>query len=84
MYLAGHEHTLELHTDACKDVPEAQGRPPLPQVVSGAAGKQRPLNTAFARHQLAANPRAHERLDARPGLGLRACDTRARCRPQSG
>ncbi len=56
MYLAGHEHTLELHTDACKDVPEAQGRPPLPQAVSGAAGKQRPLNTAFQRHQLAANP----------------------------
>lgn len=56
LYLAGHEHTLELHTDACKDVPEAQGRPPLAQVVSGAAGKQRPLNTAFARHQLAENP----------------------------
>jgi tartrate-resistant acid phosphatase type 5 len=56
LYLAGHEHTLEVHTDSCKDVPEARGRPPLPQVVSGAAGKQRPLNTAFARHQLAANP----------------------------
>jgi tartrate-resistant acid phosphatase type 5 len=55
-YLAGHEHTLELHTDACKDVPEAQGRPPLVEAVSGAAGKQRPLNTAFARHQVAANP----------------------------
>ncbi|HEU4515967.1 MAG TPA: metallophosphoesterase [Steroidobacteraceae bacterium] len=56
MYLAGHEHTLELYTDGCKDVPEAQGRPPLPQLVSGAAGKQRPLNTNFARHQLAAHP----------------------------
>ena len=56
LYLAGHEHTLELHTDACKEVPEARGRPPLAEVVSGAAGKQRPLNTAFARHQLAANP----------------------------
>ncbi len=56
LYLAGHEHTLELHTDACKDVPEARGRPALPQLVSGAAGKQRPLNTAFQRHQLAANP----------------------------
>ncbi|MGH8250120.1 MAG: metallophosphoesterase [Steroidobacteraceae bacterium] len=55
LYLAGHEHTLELHTDACKDVTEARGRPPLGQVVSGAAGKQRPLNTAFERHQLAAN-----------------------------
>ena len=56
MYLAGHEHTLELYTDGCKDVPEAQGRPPLPQLVSGAAGKQRPLNSNFARHQLAAHP----------------------------
>lgn len=56
MYLAGHEHTLELYTDGCKDVPGAQGRPPLPQLVSGAAGKQRPLNTNFARHQLAAHP----------------------------
>ena len=56
LYLAGHEHTLELHTDACQAVPEAQGRPPLPQLVSGAAGKQRPLNSNFQRHQLAANP----------------------------
>ena len=56
MYLAGHEHTLELFTDGCKDVPEAKGRPPLTQLVSGAAGKQRPLNTNFARHQLAAHP----------------------------
>jgi tartrate-resistant acid phosphatase type 5 len=56
LYLAGHEHTLELHTDDCRDVPEARGRPPLAEVVSGAAGKQRPLNTAFQRHQLAANP----------------------------
>jgi hypothetical protein len=56
MYLAGHEHTLEMYTDGCTGVPEAKGRPPLPQLVSGAAGKQRPLNTNFARHQLAAHP----------------------------
>jgi hypothetical protein len=56
LYLAGHEHTLELYTDGCKDVPEAARRPPLPQLVSGAAGKQRPLNSNFARHQLAAHP----------------------------
>jgi len=56
LYLAGHEHTLELHTDDCREVPDARGRKPLGHVVSGAAGKQRPLNTAFARHQLAANP----------------------------
>lgn len=56
LYLAGHEHTLEVYTDACKDVPEARGRPPLGEVVSGAAGKQRPLNSNFARHQLEAHP----------------------------
>ena len=56
MYLAGHEHTLELYTDGCTDVPEAEERPPLPQLVSGAAGKQRPLNTNFERHQLDAHP----------------------------
>jgi hypothetical protein len=56
LYLAGHEHTLELYADACKDVPGARDRPPLVQAVSGAAGKQRPLNTNFARHQLAAHP----------------------------
>jgi hypothetical protein len=56
MYLAGHEHTLELYTDGCAGVPEAEGRPPLPQLVSGAAAKQRPLNSNFARHQLAAHP----------------------------
>jgi hypothetical protein len=55
-YFAGHEHTLELHTDACKDASDASGRPPLGEIVSGAAGKQRPLNTAFARHQVDANP----------------------------
>lgn len=56
LYLAGHEHTLEAYTDGCKDVPEAKGRPPLPEVVSGAAGKQRPLNTNFGRFQLAEHP----------------------------
>ena len=50
-YLAGHEHTLEIHTDNCA---AALGRPaqrPLVQVVSGAAAKQRPLNTSFMGHQ---------------------------------
>ena len=56
MYLAGHEHTLELYTDDCRSVAEAKGRPPLVQLVSGAAGKQRPLNSNFARHQLDAHP----------------------------
>lgn len=50
-YLAGHEHTLEIHTDNCE---AALGRPvqrPLVQIVSGAAAKQRPTHTSFMRHQ---------------------------------
>ena len=45
--MAGHEHILEIHTDDCRTVfgePDAQ---PLVQLVSGAAGKQRPLHTLF-------------------------------------
>lgn len=56
MYLAGHEHTLELHTDSCaKAVPGSQ-LPPLPQFVSGAAAKQRPVNSWFMAHQARNNP----------------------------
>jgi tartrate-resistant acid phosphatase type 5 len=54
MFLAGHEHTLEVHTDSCSEF--APDLPPLPTVVSGAASKQRPLNTAFMTHQLRNNP----------------------------
>ncbi|MGE0044315.1 MAG: metallophosphoesterase, partial [Hyphomonadaceae bacterium] len=54
MYLAGHEHTLELHTDDCSRV--APGLAPLPEVVSGAAAKQRPLNSNFVAHQRRNNP----------------------------
>jgi tartrate-resistant acid phosphatase type 5 len=56
MYLAGHEHTLELHTDSCaKAVPGAE-LPPLPEIVSGAASKQRPVNIRFMAHQAEENP----------------------------
>lgn len=53
MVLAGHEHTLEVHTDACTEF--APDLPPLLTVVSGAASKQRPLNSAFMAHQLRNN-----------------------------
>lgn len=56
MYLAGHEHTLEVHTDDCSTVPETKSSAPLPQIVSGSGAKMRPLNSAFMRHQLKANP----------------------------
>ena len=58
LYLAGHEHTLEVHTDDCSAaLPEPSA--PLPQVVSGSAAKMRPTNSAFIRHQLEANPQLH-------------------------
>lgn len=51
LYVAGHEHTLELHSDSCAAaVPDAK-LPPLAHIVSGAAAKHRPLNTWFMAHQ---------------------------------
>jgi tartrate-resistant acid phosphatase type 5 len=51
LYLAGHDHTLELHHDDCREaLPDAQVEP-LPNVVAGAAAKQRALNSNFMRHQ---------------------------------
>ena len=51
VYLAGHEHTLEIHTDNCAAALGRATEKPLVQIVSGAAAKQRPLNTNFMRHQ---------------------------------
>ena len=48
-YFAGHDHTLELHEDRCKS--EGRDIRPLLQIVSGAASKQRGVNTAFMAHQ---------------------------------
>jgi hypothetical protein len=56
MYLAGHEHTLELHSDTCAKALPGASVPPLPEIVSGAASKQRPLNTWFMAHQARENP----------------------------
>jgi hypothetical protein len=56
MYLAGHEHTLELHSDSCAKALPGASVPPLPQLVSGAAAKQRPLNSWFMAHQARDNP----------------------------
>ncbi len=59
MYLAGHEHTLELHEDNCSTAVPGARLAPLPQLVSGAASKQRPLNTAFMAYQARHNPQLH-------------------------
>ncbi len=63
-FLVGHDHTLEVHTDDCS---AALGQPtaePLTQVVSGAAAKQRPVNTNFIRNQDAKYP-SHQTLFAK-------------------
>ncbi len=70
LYLAGHDHTLELHFDDCSRALPGKTVKPLPAVVSGAAAKQRALNTAFMRHQLERYPELDDRLGARPGVGL--------------
>jgi len=56
LYLAGHEHTLEVHTDNCSEALPGSDMTPLPQVVSGSASKMRPTNSAFIRQQLKAHP----------------------------
>ncbi|GGI73004.1 hypothetical protein GCM10007973_07380 [Polymorphobacter multimanifer] len=56
LYLAGHEHTLEAFADDCTTALPGSAVRPLPAIVSGAGGKQRPLNTNFMRQQLVRNP----------------------------
>ena len=55
-YLAGHEHTLEVHTDSCAQVLPGVDTPPLLQLVSGAGAKHRPLNSWFQAHQAKKSP----------------------------
>ena len=51
LYLAGHEHTLEIHTDNCETVLGEPAEQPLVQIVSGAGAKQRPIHSTFMEHQ---------------------------------
>jgi tartrate-resistant acid phosphatase type 5 len=51
LYLAGHEHTLELHLDDCTKGLPGVDVPPLPIVVSGAGAKQRPVHGPFTAWQ---------------------------------
>jgi tartrate-resistant acid phosphatase type 5 len=55
-YIVGHEHTMEIHEDNCEATMGEAMDPPLVQIVSGAASKQRPLNTNFMRQQEAKYP----------------------------
>jgi hypothetical protein len=54
-YFAGDDHMLEVYTDDCKAVAGAPAAP-LPLMVSGAAGKYRPLHPAFMAQQARNNP----------------------------
>lgn len=51
LLLAGHEHTLEVHTDDCSAALGEATEKPLVQIVSGAASKQRPINSRFVQYQ---------------------------------
>lgn len=56
-YISGHDHTLEVHSDDCREAGDGyRNIPPLLQVVSGAAGKQRPIHTPFMAWQDKAYP----------------------------
>jgi hypothetical protein len=50
-FLVGHDHTLEIHTDDCSAALGQATPEPLSQIVSGAASKQRPVNTNFIKQQ---------------------------------
>jgi len=55
IYVAGHDHTLELHEQSCDGYAESPSAP-LPHIVSGAAGKQRSLNHVFMKRQAETTP----------------------------
>jgi hypothetical protein len=54
-YFAGDDHMLEVYTDDCRRY-GGDARAPLPMLVSGAAGKHRPLHPRFMAQQLRNNP----------------------------
>jgi len=65
-YIVGHEHTLEVHTDNCKAALGSAASKPLVQILSGAAAKQRPTNSAFRDYQ----ENKYPELDTVWALGL--------------
>lgn len=58
IYLAGHEHDLEVHSDSC--LRELGTVNPLPLVVSGAASKQRSISRPFQLEQRQSNTQYQE------------------------
>ncbi|WP_262692725.1 metallophosphoesterase [Kordiimonas aestuarii] len=55
-YFAGHEHSLEIHTDTCETTPKGKREKPLLHVLSGAASKERSTHHRFADYQAKAYP----------------------------
>lgn len=55
-YFAGHEHSLEVHTDTCETTPNGRTETPLLHVLSGAAAKERSTHSKFAAFQAKAYP----------------------------
>ena len=55
IYIAGHDHTLEVHEQSCDGFAGGPSTA-LPHIVSGAAGKQRTLNYKFAERQAESMP----------------------------
>lgn len=58
-YFAGHEHSLEIHTDSCETNPDGQSAKPFVQILSGAGAKQRSIHSPFKAHQDKMNPQMH-------------------------
>ncbi len=50
-YIAGHDHTLEIHEQSCRGYGDPEQQSPLTTIVSGAASKQRRIHYNFARQQ---------------------------------
>lgn len=72
-YFAGHDHTLEVHTDNCKDIVDAP-RGPLLHAVSGAAARLSPINDALVAYRRVANPTLNQHFVAGMEWGYMAID----------
>jgi tartrate-resistant acid phosphatase type 5 len=55
IYIAGHDHTLEVHEQSCDGYTDSPSGT-LPHIVSGASGKQRSINYKFAKRQAESMP----------------------------
>ncbi len=59
-YVAGHQHTLELHSDSCTGEAADSSTKPLAHIVSGAGAKQRALDLPFQAWQQTQYPQLNQ------------------------